>query len=78
VHLLLYTKRIYQKKTPPHFARQKFEISKSTVTSIDYTRIVTKLLPFPYSTDCYDYGNEENQVLIYKSREDFIVKHCKP
>jgi hypothetical protein len=38
---------IHQMKTPPHFARQKIEISKSTVTAIDYTRIVTKLLPFP-------------------------------
>jgi hypothetical protein len=68
---------IHQKKTPPHFARQKIEISKSTVTTIDYTRIVTKLLPFPYSTDCYDYGNNENPVLSYKSREDCIVKHLE-
>ncbi len=68
---------IHQKKTPPHFARQKIEIPKSTNTIIDYTRIVTKLLPFPYSTDCYDYGNEENPVLNYKSREDCIVKHLE-
>jgi hypothetical protein len=68
---------IHQKKTPPHFAKPKIEISKSTVTSIDYTRVVTKLLPFPYSTDCYDYGNEENAVLNYKSREDCIVKHLE-
>jgi hypothetical protein len=68
---------IHQKKTPPHFARQKIEIPKSRVTATDYTRVVTKLLPFPYSTDCYDYGNEENLVLNYKSREDCIVKHLE-
>jgi hypothetical protein len=68
---------IHQKKTPPHFARQKIEIPKSTSTVIDYTRIFTKLLPFPYSTDCYDYGNEENPLLNYKSREDCIVKHLE-
>jgi hypothetical protein len=68
---------IHQNKTPPHFARQKIEIPKSTVTVIDYTRIVTKLLPFPYSTYCYDYGNEENPVLNYKSKEDCIVKHLE-
>jgi hypothetical protein len=68
---------IHQKKTPPHFARQKIEIPKSTATAIDYTRVVTKLLPFPYSTDCYDYENEENLVLNYKSREDCIVKHLE-
>ncbi len=68
---------IHQKKTPPHFARQKIEIPKSTATKVDYKRVVTKLLPFPYSTDCYDYGNEENAVLNYKSREDCIVKHLE-
>jgi hypothetical protein len=68
---------IHQKKTPPHFARHKIEISKSTLTLIDYKRIVTKILPFPYSTDCYDYENEENAVLNYKSREDCIVKHLE-
>jgi hypothetical protein len=68
---------IHQKKTPPHFARQKIEIRKSSINGIDYTRIVTKLLPFPYSTDCYDYENEENPVLNYKSREDCIVKHLE-
>jgi hypothetical protein len=68
---------IHQKKTPPHFARQKIEIPKSTITAIDYSRIVTKLLPFPYSTDCYDYENEENPILNYKSREDCIVKHLE-
>jgi hypothetical protein len=68
---------IHQKKTPPHFARQKIEIPKSTATAIDYKRIVTNLLPFPYSTDCYDYENEENAVLNYKSREDCIVKHLE-
>jgi hypothetical protein len=68
---------IHQKKTPPHFARQKIEIPKSIITSIDYRRIFTKLLPFPYSTDCYDYENEENPLLIYKSREDCIVKQLE-
>jgi hypothetical protein len=68
---------IHQKKTPPHFARQKIEIQKSTITAMDYKRIVTKLLPFPYSTDCYDYENEENAVLNYKSREGCIVKHLE-
>jgi hypothetical protein len=34
-------------------------------------------LPFPYSTDCYDYGKEENPVLNYKSKEDCIVKHLE-
>ncbi len=68
---------IHQKKTPPHFARQKIEIPKSSSTAIDYKRIFTKLLPFPYSTDCYDYENEENPVLNYKSREDCIVKHLE-
>jgi hypothetical protein len=68
---------IHQMKTPPHFATQKIEIPKSTLTVIDYTRIVTKLLPFPYSTDCYHYENEENPVLNYKSREDCIVKHLE-
>jgi hypothetical protein len=68
---------IHQKKTPPHFARQKIKIPKSTATAIDNTRIVTKLLSFPYSTDCYDYENEENPVLNYKSREDCIVKHLE-
>jgi hypothetical protein len=29
------------------------------------------------STDFYDYGNEENPVLNYKSREDCIVKHLE-
>jgi hypothetical protein len=68
---------INQKKTPPHFARQKIEIPKSTATKVDYKRVFTKLLPFPYSTDCYDYGNEENPVLNYKSGEDCIVKNLE-
>jgi len=68
---------LHQKKTPPHFERQKIEISKSNFHIIDYTRIVTNLLPFPYSTDCYNYGNEVNPVLNYKSREDCSVKHLE-
>jgi hypothetical protein len=68
---------LHQKKTPPHFERQKIEISKSNAHIIENTRIVTKLLPFPYSTDCYNYGNEVNPVLNYKSREDCSVKHLE-
>jgi hypothetical protein len=68
---------IHQKKTPPHFVTLKIEIPKSTFAAIDYTRIVTKVLPFPYSTDCYYYENEENPVLNYKSKEGCVVKHLE-
>jgi hypothetical protein len=68
---------IHQKKTPPHFSRQKIEILKSTHHMIDYIRTVAKLLPFPYSTDCYDYISEKKSVISYKSKEDCIVKHLE-
>ncbi len=68
---------IHQKKTPPHFSRQKIEILKSTHHIIDYIRSVAKLLPFPYSTDCYNYISEEKSVVSYKSKEDCIVKHLE-
>jgi hypothetical protein len=34
-------------------------------------------LPFPYSTDCYDYISEKKSVISYKSKEDCIVKHLE-
>ncbi len=68
---------IHQKKTPPHFSRQKIKIFKSTFHKIDYTRTVEKLLPFPYSTDCYNYNNDEKSVISYKSKEDCIVKYLE-
>jgi hypothetical protein len=68
---------LHQKKTPPHFERQKIEILKSIYNEIDSERTITKLLTFPYSTDCYNYGNGENPVLNYKSREDCIVKQLE-
>jgi hypothetical protein len=68
---------IHQKRTPPHFSRLKIEYSNSSFHYIDYIRTVTKLLPFPYSTDCYNYTNEEKSVINYKSREYCIVKHLE-
>jgi hypothetical protein len=69
--------QIHQKRTPPHFVRQKIEISNSSFHRIDYIRTVTKLLPFPYSTDCSHYRNKEKSVINYRSKEDCIVKHLE-
>jgi hypothetical protein len=68
---------LHQKRTPPHFLGQRIQISKSTIHLIDCIRTFTKLLPFPYSTDCYYYRNEEKSILNYKSKEDCIVKHLE-
>jgi hypothetical protein len=68
---------IHQSGTPPHFTGNKIEINNSSVTIIDISSINTKLLPFPHSTDCYDYRREAKLVNGYNSREDCVVKHLE-
>jgi hypothetical protein len=68
---------IHQSGTPPHFTRNKIEIINSSLNLIDICSINTKLLPFPYSTDCYDYRREAKLVNGYNSREDCVVKHLE-
>jgi hypothetical protein len=68
---------IHQNSTPPHFTNYKIEIPESSQTLIGYTSVTVKLLPFPYSTDCYDYKREEKSLIRFKSREDCIVKHLE-
>jgi hypothetical protein len=68
---------IHQSGTPPHFTRNKIEITNSSVNIIDYSSIITKLLPFPHSTDCNDYRREAKSENGYNSREDCVVKHLK-
>jgi hypothetical protein len=68
---------IHQNITPPHFSRDKIDIQKLSLNHIDYSSITTNLLPFPHSTDCFDYKQEENLKMSYKSREDCIVKHLE-
>jgi hypothetical protein len=65
---------IHQSGTPPHFTRNKLEIINSSTTLIDCYSIITKLLPFPHSTDCYDYRREAKLVNGYNSREDCVLK----
>jgi hypothetical protein len=66
---------IHQSGTPPHFARNKIEIFNSSWNAIDYSSINTNLLPFPHSTDCYNYARE--RVNGFNSREDCYVKHLE-
>jgi hypothetical protein len=68
---------IHQSGTPPHFARNKIEFVNSSVTEVFISSINTKLLPFPHSTDCYDYKREAKLVSGYNSREDCFVKHLE-
>jgi hypothetical protein len=68
---------IHQNSTPPHFTKDKIEIPESSQNLIGYTSVVVKLLPFPYSTDCYDNKREEKSLIRYKSKEDCIVKHLE-
>jgi hypothetical protein len=68
---------IHQSGTPPHFTRNKIEIINSSATRIDISSINNKLLPFPHSTDCYDYTREAKLVNGYNSREDCVVKHLE-
>jgi hypothetical protein len=68
---------MHQNSTPPHFTNYKIEIPESSQTLIDYTSVTVKLLPFPYSTDCYDCKREEKSHIRYKSKEDCIVKHLE-
>jgi hypothetical protein len=68
---------IHQSGTPPHFTRNKIEIVNSSFNIIDYSSIITKLLPFPHSTACYDYRREAKLVNGYNSREDCFVKHLE-
>jgi hypothetical protein len=68
---------IHQSGTPTHFTGNKIEIINSTFNLIDYSSIITKLLPFPHSTDCYDYRREAKLVNGYNSREDCVVKHLE-
>jgi hypothetical protein len=68
---------IHQSGTPPHFTRNKIEIINSSATRIDISSINNKLLPFPHSTDCYDYTREAKLVNGYNSREDCFVKHLE-
>ncbi len=68
---------IHQSGTPPHFTRNKIEIINSSATLIDSSSIITKLLPFPHLTDCYDYRREAKLVNGYNSREDCVLKHLE-
>jgi hypothetical protein len=49
---------IHQSGTPPHFARNKIEVINLSFNQLDFSSISTKLLPFPHSTDCYNYARE--------------------
>jgi hypothetical protein len=66
---------IHQSGTPPHFARNKIEIFNSSDNRIDLSSINTNLMPFPHSTDCYNYARV--RVDGFNSREDCFVKHLK-
>jgi hypothetical protein len=66
---------IHQSGTPPNFARNKIEIFDSSVNQIDFSSINTNLLPFPHSTDCYNYSRAG--VDGFNSREDCFVKHLE-
>jgi hypothetical protein len=68
---------VHQSGTPPHFTRNIIEIINSSITQIDYSSTVTKLKPFPHSTDCHDYRREAKLVNGYNSREDCFVKHLE-
>jgi hypothetical protein len=68
---------IHQSGTPPHFTNNKIEIIKSSVNQIDISSINTELLPFPHSTDCYDYRRKAKLMNGYNSREDCVVKHLE-
>jgi hypothetical protein len=68
---------IHQSGTPPHFTANKIKVINSSVNRIDYSSMLTKLLPFPHSTDCYDYRREAKLVNGYNSREDCVVKHLE-
>jgi hypothetical protein len=66
---------IHQSGTPPHFARNKIEIFNSSFNQIDFSSINTKLLPFPHSTDCYNYARQ--RVNGFNSKEDCFVKNLE-
>jgi hypothetical protein len=68
---------IHQSGTPPHFTANKIGVTNSIASLIDISLIITKLPPFPHSTDCYDYRREAKLVNGYNSREDCFVKHLK-
>jgi hypothetical protein len=68
---------IHQSGTPPHFTGNKIEIIDSSINTIDHSSIITQLLPFPHSTDCYDYRKEAKLAYGYNSREDCVVKHLE-
>jgi hypothetical protein len=68
---------IHQIRTPPHFIRNKIEMIDSRANRVDISSINTKLLPFPHSTDCFDYTRDKELVNGFKSREDCIVKHLE-
>jgi hypothetical protein len=68
---------IHESGTPPHFSRDKIQISKSSAHQIDFSSIITNLMPFPYSTDCYDYKQELNSRILCNSREDCFLKHIE-
>ncbi len=68
---------IHQSGTPPHFTGNKIEITNSSINTIDYSSINTKLLPFPHSTDCNDYRREGKSMNGYNSKEDCVLKHLE-
>jgi hypothetical protein len=68
---------IHQSGTPPHLTGNKIEIINSSFNLIDISSINTNLLPFPHSTDCYDYRREAKLVNGYNSREDCVVKQLE-
>jgi hypothetical protein len=68
---------VHQSRTLPHFFNDEIDIEKSSFNQIDYSSINTKLMPFPYETDCSHYKHEEKSEIRFKSREDCIVKHLE-
>ncbi len=68
---------IHQSGTPPHFTRNKIDFINSSTNLVDISSIITKLLPFPHSTDCYDYRRDAKFVNGYNSREDCVLKHLE-
>jgi hypothetical protein len=65
---------IHQNISPPHLYTDKFEFGKWDEISIKYASIIESLLPFPYETNCYDYGIGTK---TSRSKEDCIVNYYR-
>ncbi len=65
---------IHQDISPPYLYTNKFEFGKWGKIRIEYTSIIESLLPFPYETNCYDYGIGTK---TSRSKDDCIVNYYR-